>query len=157
MSRFFRRVLKVATVGLVVGITLGATIAVAHAETQNSGYNYFGPFSGYTYYNWSQVNTNNPGYEDVHAITYVSRSDWPSVPAGYMGATSRLYNAMGYLVASNGWTYNPSPSINWLNECLYSPAPDSDYYAHGKTQVWDTATGMYRTYWTQVTPYATKY
>jgi len=153
MRRFTRRGWRAITVGLVIGIVLGASVGTAYAGVAYGDKTYYGPVASRYYWNRSVVQT-SPSYG---AVGVIQLGKWygSDIPAGWGGLLARLYNDSGVLVKSSSWWYTDSP----IGDGGYFsvPSPHSyvhdSYYARGQTRAWNGS--GYNTYNSLMTPYQT--
>ncbi|WP_153005154.1 hypothetical protein [Ferroacidibacillus organovorans] len=133
-----RRDFRVLVSTLMIGIILGST-TVALAATVNGNWFYYGPVNGYYYQNQATVVTPSTG--GVYAGTWVQNQNSGNVPAGYMGAFSRLYTSNGVQVENSSWNYNSTAAyeigqntpFDYTNGTYYSVGATAAYNGNGYT------------------------
>lgn len=94
----------------------------------------YGPYDGYNYENSAAVALTNGSFAPW---TYVKTQNGASVPAGYMGANARLYNAnTNALVYKTGMDYLDSSSNNF-STVYFGGQLSGSYYSYGVTAAYN--------------------
>lgn len=98
----------------VMGILLAfAGVALAQAQSYTSAIRNFGPYAGYSYWNYCSIscdpnNTYLWGYANVNSSS-------GNVPQYYIGLSAYVYTNDGVCVANTPWTYNTYSTDFWYS------------------------------------------
>lgn len=128
-----------------LGILLSFS-TIALATSVYSDWKYFGPTNGEYYQNRASA-TSSPG--SVNGTAVIQTQDLATVPTGWMGISSYLYNSSGVCVANSSWYYNPSASIG-IGQTTPTVTTPGYYYCKGLSQAYNG--NGYDSYWTYQTP-----
>jgi hypothetical protein len=139
--------------GLVIGFVLGTT-AAAYAGTSTSGSTFYGPVGGYSYHNWSVLQTN--ASSDAKATVNVSTNGGSNVPANYMGGNAMLYKISGgasMFCKQSGLARNGSATSFFSNSTVGDCGPGDYRNQQSFSQAYKPSIGDwidYGTYWTDI-------
>lgn len=135
MKKFFKNGL-VCFLGLLTGFLLPLSAA---ASSVQSDYGYYSVY-GYDYQNYSTIRMSNyAGYRYAYASTGVSCTSTTSVPAGYFGAKSRIYDVNGQVVIESSYTFSNGPAGSWYAPTVSTSGFDGGtlYYSKGATAAYN--------------------
>lgn len=136
---------RITFLAFAIGIFLSFPI-VAMAANTTSPNKYFGPYVGYSYFNYSGLDNTNGVVADGVVCTQSG-----TVPAGYMGISGYLYDdATGVCKANTAWKYNTSASGGIAAYTSSYKVSGHYYYAKGLSQVYNG--DGYTSQWTYQSP-----
>lgn len=124
-------------------LTILSLSYVIYAGSSWSPDGYFSVY-GYDYSNRSYISTTTGSY---NGYTYISCSN-KQVPAGYMGAQSRIYNSSNdALVSYSSMAYSGSTLWSFGSDSVYNSITSGSYYSKGLTKVYNgDGYGSYSTF-----------
>lgn len=126
-------------------VAVSADPALAAVGPRNN----YGPFLGYSYQNYSEVNHYASGgmYSKTTALT----TNGAYAPTNYIGVQASLYKN-GALCTSGPMYYNNGPS-NYEDTLVVRNCGSGNYQARGSTAAYSgTGSTGYATYYTAITP-----
>jgi hypothetical protein len=139
--------------GLLVGFAVGVGSA-AYAGQSTSAALYYGPVGGYSYHNWSTLQTNFSS--DAKAIVSVSTNGGSNAPANYIGAEAFLYQISGgssMFCKRSGLQRNGSATSFFQASTVGDCGPGQYRNQQSYTQAYKPAIGGYidyYAYWTDI-------
>lgn len=137
--------IRITFLAFAIGIFLSFS-TVAMASNTTSPNLYFGPFAGYSYFNYSGLDNTYGAAADASTCTQSG-----TVPAGYMGISAYLYDdATGICKANSNWYYNTSNSAGIGAYTSYYTVSGHYYYAKGLSDVYNG--NGYTSQWTYQSP-----
>ncbi|AFM00960.1 MULTISPECIES: hypothetical protein [Desulfitobacterium] len=132
-----------------IGIFLSLTNAVfadVYSTTKD-----FGPYAGYSYYNYCALFTDQNSSK-IWGYSSVSVKNGQTVPSGYMGISAYVYSEDGTCVANTPWTYNDKTIGYWASgQTPYVTKHGYNYYCKGLSWSWNGSS--YSSDWSNPTPY----
>ncbi len=131
----------------IVGVGAGSALAADGPR------NYYGPYQGYSYANYSQVDHYAGG--GMYSETFALTTNGANAPTSYIGVQTSLYKN-GALCVSNSMHYNSGPS-NYESTLVVRNCGSGNYQARGSTAAYSGAgsTG-YANFYTSITPIVTQ-
>jgi hypothetical protein len=151
-----RNLFKKSLIGLVLIAILMANALAAFAGSATSAQGYYTVYN-HNYFNESSITTGIDPNGKPYANAYTGAMCNPcepsnSVPAGYLGAKARLFNASNQLISQTEFVYNSSSDwVEYSDSARLSPAVlGAAYYSYGITAAYNG--NGYTTYYTFVSP-----
>lgn len=120
-------------IAFTIGVLLSFSTA-AMASYAISSNKYFGPYAGYSYFNYSDVDVTS-NYGAIGGGSTCTQSG--QAPAGYMGAEAYLYNKSGTLIMHSDVVYNSTSSGGIGNGTNGYKVSGYYYYGMGRSEVYN--------------------
>lgn len=136
---------RIIFLAFLMGIFLSFSTVAMASSTTSPNY-YFGPYIGYSYFNYSSLDNTNGAAAGASTCTQSG-----TVPAGYMGISAYLYDdATGVCKSNTAWFYNSSSSSGIGAWTPYYTVSGHYYYSKGLSQVYNG--NGYTSQWTYQSP-----